>query len=72
MAQLDLPSNTVGTPHAVFDSTGLVYAVTAEMAGGLGNVRITREQFLNELQSMLILVMEWIRRVLTDFLRLRF
>jgi hypothetical protein len=41
MAQMDLPSNTVGTPHAVFDSTGLVYAVTAEMAGGMGNVRIT-------------------------------
>lgn len=52
MAQMELPSNTVGTPHAVFDSTGLVYAVTAGMAGGMGNVRITRGELLNELQSM--------------------
>ena len=40
MAQMELPANAEGTPHAVFDSTGLVFAVTAAMAGGAGNVRI--------------------------------
>jgi COMPASS component SWD2 len=40
MGQLTLPANTTGQPHCVFDSTGMVYAVTAAMAGGQGNVRI--------------------------------
>ena len=40
VAQMELPANAEGTPHAVFDSTGLVFAVTAAMAAGEGNVRI--------------------------------
>lgn len=39
IAQLTLPSNTVGQPHCVFDSTGMVFAVMAEMTAGQGNVR---------------------------------
>jgi hypothetical protein len=35
---MELPSNTEGVPHAVFDSTGLVFAVTATMTGGTGQV----------------------------------
>jgi WD40 repeat protein len=38
MAQMDFPSETVGTPHVAFDSTGMVFTVMAEMAGGKGNV----------------------------------
>ena len=38
VALMDLPANTVGDPHAIFDSTGLVFAVTATMAGGAGHV----------------------------------
>ena len=38
LAQLELPSNAAGTPHAAFDSTGLVFAVTATMADGKGQV----------------------------------
>ena len=41
LAQLELPSNAVGSPHAVFDSTGLVFAVTASMSDGKGQVRRT-------------------------------
>ena len=36
MASLQLPASTIGTPRAVFDSTGLVFAVTASMAGNKG------------------------------------
>jgi len=42
IAKLDLPSNVEGTPHATFDSTGLVFAVTAPMAVGSGHVRCTK------------------------------
>jgi hypothetical protein len=38
LAEMKLPANTVGDPHAIFDSTGLVFAVTAAMSGGAGNV----------------------------------
>jgi hypothetical protein len=38
LAEMKLPANTVGDPHAIFDSTGMVFAVTAAMAGGIGNV----------------------------------
>ena len=39
IGQMDLPpTETKGQPHVVFDSTGLVFGVTAEMAGGQGNV----------------------------------
>jgi len=33
---MELPKNTTGTPCGVFDSTGLVYAIMAGMAGGEG------------------------------------
>jgi WD40 repeat protein len=36
IASLQLPASTTGTPHAVFDSTGLVFAVSASIAGGKG------------------------------------
>ena len=39
LAQMELPSNTEGNPHAVFDSTGLVFAVIAGISGGAGHVR---------------------------------
>lgn len=39
LAQLDLPSSASGNPHAVFDSTGLVFAVSAAVSGGKGQVR---------------------------------
>lgn len=38
LAQLELPANAAGTPHAAFDSTGLVFAVTATMADKKGQV----------------------------------
>jgi WD40 repeat protein len=38
IAQMDFPSETIGTPHVAFDSTGMVFTVMAEMAGGKGNV----------------------------------
>ena len=38
VAQLALPSNTTGSPHCVFDGTGMVFGVVAAMAGGEGNV----------------------------------
>jgi hypothetical protein len=41
LADMKLPANTVGDPHAIFDSTGLVFAVTAAMSGGVGNVSST-------------------------------
>jgi WD40 repeat protein len=34
---MDLPVEAVGTPLAVFDSTGLVFGVTAAMANGQGH-----------------------------------
>jgi COMPASS component SWD2 len=37
VARLDLPKETEGTPHAVFDSTGMVFAAMAGMAGGHGH-----------------------------------
>jgi hypothetical protein len=38
MVQMDFPSETIGTPHVAFDSTGMVFTVMAEMAGGKGSV----------------------------------
>jgi COMPASS component SWD2 len=40
IGQMDLPSDTKGQPHVVYDSTGLVFGVTAEMAGGQGHVSV--------------------------------
>lgn len=40
LAKMDLPSNTEGDPHVVFDSTGLVFAIMAHMPNGQGNVRL--------------------------------
>ena len=39
MAKLDLPpqANGQGKPYGVFDSTGMVFCIMAEMAGGEGN-----------------------------------
>lgn len=37
IARLDLPKETEGTPHVVFDSTGMVFAAMAGMAGGQGH-----------------------------------
>jgi COMPASS component SWD2 len=37
LAQMELPPDTEGQPHAVFDSTGMVFAVMAGMAGGHGH-----------------------------------
>ena len=34
MSKMDLPSTVHGTPHAVFDSTGMVFGVTAAMTSG--------------------------------------
>lgn len=34
---MELPTETVGTPLAAFDSTGLVFGVTASMANGQGH-----------------------------------
>lgn len=42
---MDLPANTVGDPHAIFDSTGLVFAVTATMAGGAGHVSTYKHRY---------------------------
>jgi WD40 repeat protein len=36
VAQMDLPGNTEGNPYIVFDSTGMVFSVMAEMAGKQG------------------------------------
>ena len=38
LCELKLPQNVEGPPLAVFDSTGLVFGVTARMAGDEGNV----------------------------------
>ena len=40
LAVMTLPFEAVGTPHACFDSTGLVFAITAEIPGGMGNVSL--------------------------------
>jgi COMPASS component SWD2 len=37
LAQLELPAEAIGTPLAAFDSTGLVFGVTASMADGQGH-----------------------------------
>lgn len=42
VGQMDLPSQAEGEPHVVFDSTGMVFAVTAAMAGKQGNVSATK------------------------------
>lgn len=39
LAQLELPPSATCSPHAVYDSTGLVFAVTATMGDGKGQVR---------------------------------
>jgi hypothetical protein len=36
---MELPSTVDGAPHACFDSTGLVFGITAPMAAGSGHVR---------------------------------
>lgn len=38
LGKMDLPSNAEGNPSVVFDSTGLVFAVMAQMTRGQGNV----------------------------------
>ena len=38
LAELELPSSVDGAPHGCFDSTGLVFGVTAEMASNSGHV----------------------------------
>ncbi len=38
IGQMDLPIDSEGDPHVVFDSTGMVFAVTVSMAGKQGNV----------------------------------
>lgn len=38
--ELKLPSNVEGAPLAVFDSTGLVFGVSAAMAGTEGHVSL--------------------------------
>lgn len=38
VGQMDLPSQSEGDPHVVFDCTGMVFAVTAAMVGKQGNV----------------------------------
>lgn len=38
VGQMDLPSQSEGEPHIAFDKTGMVFAVTAAMAGKQGNV----------------------------------
>jgi len=38
ICELKLPQNVEGPPLASFDSTGLVFGVTAKMAGDEGNV----------------------------------
>lgn len=35
---MELPSQAQGDPYVAFDSTGLVFGVTAAMAAGQGNV----------------------------------
>lgn len=37
IGRMELPNKTEGSPHTVFDSTGLVFAVMAAMAGGQGH-----------------------------------
>jgi len=37
LAKMDLPAETDGVPHTVFDSTGMVFSVMAQMKGGQGN-----------------------------------
>lgn len=53
LAQLELPTNATGNPHAVFDSTGLVFAVSAAVAGGKGQVRTTRKERMIEIVDLL-------------------
>lgn len=38
LAEMELPPNIVGTPYATFDSTGLVFGITAAMAAGSGHL----------------------------------
>lgn len=40
LAQMNLPVESEGDPHVVFDSTGMVFAVMAGMAGKQGHVSI--------------------------------
>ena len=52
VGQMDLPRESEGDPHVVFDSTGMVFAVMAGMAGKQGNVsaRKWRSRCRRELQ----------------------
>jgi WD40 repeat protein len=55
MAQMDFPSETIGTPHVAFDSTGMVFTVMAEMAGGKGNVStLHKYHYCEPLLSLLV------------------
>jgi hypothetical protein len=38
---LELPSQAQGDPHVAFDSTGLVFGITAAMTAGQGHVSVT-------------------------------
>jgi hypothetical protein len=38
IGQMELPPQAAGDPYVAFDSTGLVFGVTAAMAGGQGHV----------------------------------
>ena len=40
VGKMDLPGESEGDPLVAFDSTGMVFAVTAAMAGKQGNVSI--------------------------------
>jgi hypothetical protein len=40
LAQMELPNNTVGNPHANFDKTGLVFAITVAMPNNEGHVSL--------------------------------
>ena len=39
---LELPSQAQGDPHVAFDSTGLVFGITAAMTAGQGHVSLNR------------------------------
>ena len=42
VGQMELPTQVEGDPSVVFDSTGMVFAVIAAMAGKQGHVRCLR------------------------------
>ena len=42
VGEMKLPPNVEGSPLAAFDSTGLVFGISAAMAGDEGNVSFVR------------------------------